>query len=75
LRLLRGEPPIPHPGAEISWMESDAEFLPDQLPESARRPELGVEAMVGRSLGQPTEGDLLLEVGQLGRAARDGPGE
>src|SRR3954454_9771689 len=31
--------------------------------------------MVGRGLGQPAEGDLLLEVGQLGRAARDGPGE
>jgi hypothetical protein len=56
-------------------MEPDAEFRLDQLPESGRRPELGVEAMVGRGLGQPAEGDLLLEVGQLGRPARDGPGE
>jgi hypothetical protein len=75
LRLLRCEPPIPQPGAEIPRIQSDAEFLLDQLPESGRRPELGVEAMVGRGLGQPAEGDLLLEGGQLGRAARDGPGE
>jgi hypothetical protein len=75
LRLLWGEPPIPQPGAEIPRMESDAEFLLNPLAESGRRPEFGVEAMVGRGLGQPAEGDLLLEVGQLGRAARDGPGE
>ena len=57
------------------WVERDIEFFPDQLPQPRRRPKFRLEAVVQRALGQPAEGDLLLDAGQLGRAARHGPGE
>ena len=43
-------------------------------PSRGRGPQFGLEAMVGRAVGQPAQGDLLLGAGELGRPARDRPG-
>jgi hypothetical protein len=71
--LLRGEPSLPQPGAEISRVEPDVELLADQLPQPHRRPEFGLETMVRRAVVQPAEGDLLLGRGELAGPPRDRP--
>jgi hypothetical protein len=48
---MRGEPPVPLPGAEITGVECDAELLADQMPEPRRGPQLSLEAVVA---GQQT---------------------
>jgi hypothetical protein len=74
LRLPRGEPAVPEPGAEVPRIEPNAELLSDQLAPPRRRPKLGLETVVSGTLGQPAQGDLLLGRGQLPGPPRDGSG-
>src|SRR5205823_13236496 len=74
LGLLRGEPPVPQPAAEVPGVEADPELLRDQVGQPRAGPERGGEAVFGRALGQPPPHDLLLGGGELPRPSGDGPG-
>lgn len=49
-------------------MELDPQLLPDHMGHAARRPQIGVEAVLRRLLGQPPENLLLLGGAQERRA-------
>src|SRR5512143_2121777 len=57
-----------------TWRQRDSELLPDQLAQAWGGPQLGLEAMVQRALGQPAQGDLLLNRRQLPWPPRDRSG-
>src|SRR4051794_39260392 len=67
LGLLRAEPTPPQPGAEVLRVESDAELLEDQPGQARGGPQLGIEPVLRRAVGQPSPDDLLLGERQLGR--------
>src|SRR5438552_11168499 len=59
------------PGAEVSSIERDAPFLANEDSQASGGPQFGREAMLGRTVAQPTKDDLGLGRRQLAGTTTD----